>query len=348
VKSVAATVLAVIVAAGSISAQETQTAGLAWSLKAGDSFSTKVTIDIDMGMEMPGMPMGGGNQAFHVEYQLDHKVSESADGVSKIDATIGPVLTKITMPMMGDMAYSSAEDDEQNPLRGVRHLVGKSFSYKLDRAGKVSEVSGGDALVTEAAQAAAGDGGGGEGGGMMMIDPAALAMVAMALFQDLTLQTSIGVHTHVLPGTGNGAAWSLDREESIATVGTIKFKADCTGEAAEGGTKITFTGKDIEFAALDVPVDGSNPMAAMQKKLMEGLEVTRTAVTGTATFDKALGRVTKSESTREIDQEGELPEELKQMIQMQGGQVQDDMLMKRKSKLTVTVEELSADDRRRF
>ena len=79
VKSVAATALAVIVAAGSISAQETQTAGMAWSLKAGDQFSTKVTIDIELGMELPGLPMGGGDQGFHVEYQLDHKVGESVD-----------------------------------------------------------------------------------------------------------------------------------------------------------------------------------------------------------------------------------------------------------------------------
>ncbi|MCA8920902.1 MAG: hypothetical protein KDD82_03770 [Planctomycetes bacterium] len=345
-KSVAATALAVIVAAGSISAQETQTAGMAWSLKAGDQFSTKVTIDIELGMELPGLPMGGGDQGFHVEYQLDHKVGESVDGVAKIDATIGPVTAKISMPMMGEMGYSSAEDDEQNPLRGVRHLVGKTFAYSIDKSGKVLSVSGGDALVEEAAQAAAADGGGDNGGGMMMIDPKALAGAAMMLFRDETLQTSIGVHTHVLPGAAGGASWSLDREESIATVGTIKFKAAC---ASEDGAKITLSGNEISFEQpAPMPGEEANPMAAMQRKLMEGLEVTRTAVTGTATYDKALGRVTSSESVREIDQEGQLPEELKQMIQMQGGQVQDDMVLKRSSKLTVKVEEVAGDDRRRF
>lgn len=349
-KSVAATVLAAIVAAGSISAQETQTApDQAWSLKAGDQFSTQVTVNIDMEMEMPGMPMGAGGQQFHVQYQLDHKVTETADGASKVDATIGPVIAKIIMPMMGEMAYNSAEDDEQNPMRGVRHLVGKTFSYGIDTSGKISDVSGGDALVEEAAEAAAGENTGGGGGGMMMMDPAALAQIAMVLFRDDTLATSLSIHTHVLPGAGaGGATYSMDREESIATVGKIKFKADCTAEAADGKTKITYTGKDIGFEAPDLPADDGNPMAAMQRKLLQGLKVTRSAVSGTAHFDKALGRVVSSESVREVDQEGELPEELKQMMQMQGAPVEDGMMMKRKSKLTVKVEEVGGEDRRRF
>ncbi|MEZ6184794.1 MAG: DUF6263 family protein [Planctomycetota bacterium] len=346
-KSVATTALAVFVAAGALTAQETQTAGMAWSLSAGDQFSTKVEVGIEIVIELPGMPMGSQTQSFDVTYQLDHKVTEVADGKAKVDATVGPVKLVATVPMLGELSYDSAEDDAQNPLRMVRHLVGKQFNYTMRKDGEVTEVSGGDALVEEVTQAAASEKQD-QGGGFGMVDPSMLAGIALALFQDGTLRTTLAVHSHVLPQDGVAAAtYSLHREEEIATVGSIKFTTECQASEGEDGTSITFSAEEVDFKRVEVPVS-DNPMAAMQAKLLQNLQLTDTEVRGEATFDKALGRVIRSTSVRRLKQEGPLPEELKQMMQMQGAQVQDDMQITQDSKLTVKISEIAEDDRRRF
>jgi hypothetical protein len=251
------------------------------------------------------------------------------------------------MGMMGDMAYDSKSDDALNPMRGIRHAVGKKFSYKLSRSGKVTDVSGGDALVKAMNEAMSGeapppakDDQGGGMGGMMGFDPAAMAAQAAQqlsgmLFSDASLTSLLRLMNEVLPEDPAAASWNRDVDMTIPGAGRLRFKAAHTNAGqAEGNARIdTKVDGELQFDR-DLG-GGGDPMAEQVRKMMGDATVTRKEARGSGSFSLTQGRLIDSEMVVQIDSEGDLPPFMKAMMGQQGGQVPDDLKMARNTAVTL-------------
>lgn len=301
-------------------AQTQERAGLQVKLKQGDQMRYGYTWTLEQKTELPGMPL---EETSEVAYALDQQVEGLADGVATVRATIKNLRVRLGAGMMGELTYDSTTDGESNPFSWLRHVVDKSFTYKIKGTGEVTEVTGGDAIrdeVTKAVEAEAanqrggGDMGGGGGMGMGMDPGMMMKMVAarlMVVFSDESLKSSLDVVNHVLPDAAaatEGTTWSRAVRERLPNVGTLSF----TGEFAHRGgagdaVRITTRATDDVQLERDKGQGGNDMMAEMQRQMTEKLEVTRKTVAGTASFDVARGRLLDSEMVHEIDMEGPLP-----------------------------------------
>jgi hypothetical protein len=317
-------------------AQTQERAGLKVQFKTGDTLGYTYTWTLDQKTELPGMPM---DETSEVCYHLDQRVESVTDGVATVQATISSIKVRLGAGMMGEMAYDSATDDESNPFAWLRHVVGKTFTFKMKTTGEVTEVTGGEAIrqevteaVTREAAANPAPGGmGGDGGGMGMgMDPAAMMqMIAarlMVVFTDPSLKSSLEVVNHVLPDSGaaaEGGTWTHPVVVTLPNVGTLRF----TGEFAHRGSardavRITTRASDEIVLERDGGQPSSDPQTEMfrqmQKQMTEKLEVKRKAVNGTSSFDVARGRLIDAELVHEIVMEGPLPPMMAAMLGDQG------------------------------
>ncbi len=317
----------VALAAPAALAQTQQRAGLNVTLKQGDQLRYRYTWTLEQKTELPGMPM---EETSEVAYALDQRVEAVAEGVATVRATIKHLRVRLGAGMMGELTYDSATDGESNPFAWLRHVVDKSFTYKIKGTGEVTEVTGGDAIrdeVTEAVKRdAANQGGqGGMGGddmGMGMDPGMMMQMVAARLtvvFTDESLKSSLGVVNHVLPDAGvaanEGTTWSRAVVERLPNVGTLSFTGEFGHRGGAGdAVRITTRASDDVRLERDKGQAGDNMMAEMQRQMTEKLEVTRKSVAGTASFDVARGRLIDSEMVHEIDMEGPLPAMMAAML----------------------------------
>lgn len=321
--------LALIALAGPAALAQTQErAGLQVKLKQGDQMRYSYTWTLEQKTELPGMPL---EETSEVAYALDQQVEGVTDGVATVRATIKNLRVRLGAGMMGELTYDSTTDGESNPFSWLRHVVDKSFTYKIKGTGEVTEVTGGDAIRDEVTKAVERDaanqrGGGGDmgGGGMGMgMDPGMMMQMVAArltvVFTDESLKSSLGVVNHVLPDAGaaanEGTTWSRPVVERLPNVGTLRF----TGEFAHRGgaadaVRITARATDDVQLEREKGEAGDNMMAEMQRQMTEKLEVTRKSVAGTASFDVARGRLLDSEMVHEIDMEGPLPAMMAAML----------------------------------
>src|SRR5688500_5848734 len=168
--SLALIALAVLAPASAPAQDKTQQrGGLRLQLKQGDTLRYTFTWTMEDKKDLPGMPM---EETREVSYLLDQRVTEvGADGVATIEATFADIRCRIGAGMMGEIAYDSKTDTTDNPVSWLRHVNGKTFTYKMKPTGEVTEVTGGDAMraevtktIREEVQAQARQGGGMGGG----------------------------------------------------------------------------------------------------------------------------------------------------------------------------------------
>lgn len=313
-------------------AQTQERAGLQVRLQPGDAMRYSYTWTLEQKTELPGMPM---EETSEVAYALDQQVESVTDGVATVRATIRTLRVRLGAGMMGELTYDSTKDGESSPFAWLRHVVDKSFTFKMKTTGEVTEVTGGDAIrdeVTAAVAAESADqpapGGMGGGGGMGMgMDPGAMMqMIAGRLtvvFGDESLKSSLCVVNHVLPEAGTpateGATWSHPVVEHLPNVGTVRF----TGEFAHrggAGDAVRITTRATDEVQLErdqgAPSDDPNVemMRQMQRQMTEKLEVTKKTVRGTSSFDVARGRLIDSELVHDIQMEGPLPAMMAAML----------------------------------
>lgn len=336
-----------------VAAQDsTQVKGaLRWQLEPGDKIPCTFTLLLEESFELKGMMPPQQTQQ-EVSYGATHEVKSIEGDVATIEATVDSIRARMGLGMMGEMAYDSKSDDEQNPMRGIRHAVGQKFTFKLSRSGQVSGVTGGDALVQAMRDAMgkekppAGQGGGDQGGmgGMMGFDPNAVAAQVAAqlptiVFSDAALSGSLQLVNGVLPTDETAAAWSRDVDVSIPGAGRLKFKADHeTTGAADGNVRIgAKVPGEIEFERDFGGAGGGDPMADQVRKMMGDAKVIRKEAHGSASFSTTKGRLLDSELVVQVDSEGDLPPFLKAMMGQQGGgeQLPDDIKMARNTAVTM-------------
>lgn len=323
--------------------QERAPGGLAWNLKAGDRLPYTLTFLMEETIELKGM-MPPQQQVTEVVYGSTHEVKSVDGDVATIEATVDSIKARIGLGMMGEMAYDSQSDDTLNPMRGVRHAIGKKFSYKLSRTGKISDVSGGDAAVAEITQAMSGEApppSDDQGmGGMFGFDPAMVAgqasqQLITVLFADKGLSSILELVNAVLPEDPAAATWKRAVDLNLAGAGSLKFNAEqANAGAADGNVKISSKIQDLEFER-DLSNGQGGPMAEQMKQMMGDSTVTRKDAHGSGTFSSAQGRLVDSELVVELDSEGDLPPFLKAMMNQQGGNVPADVKMNRGTVVTL-------------
>lgn len=320
--------------------------GLAWQLKAGDRLPYTLTFLLEETTELKGL-MPPQQVVTEVAYGATHEVKSVNGDVATIEVTVESIRARMGMGMMGEMAYDSKQDDTLNPLRGIRHAVGKKFTYQLSRTGKVSQVTGGDAAVEEINEAMSGeapppsnDQGGGMGG-MMGFDPAAIAaqacqQMAKVLFADKALASILELVNGILPEDPAAKTWTRAVDMNLPGAGTLKFNSDQTNAGeADGNVRITSAVKDLEFER-DLTNGQGGPMAEQMKQMMGESTVTRKDARGSGTFSASKGRLIDSELVVELDSEGDLPPFIKAMMQQQGGgQLPQDVKMSRNTAVTL-------------
>lgn len=338
--SLALIALAVLAPSAAPAQDKTQTrGGLRLQLKQGDTFRYTFTWTMEDKKELPGMPL---EETKEVAYVLDQRVTEvGADGLATIQATFADIRARMGAGMMGEITFDSKTDTTDNPVAWLRHINGKTISYKMRPTGEVTEVTGGDAMRTEVskaireevqAQARQGGGMGGGGGEMPMgMDPAAMVeMIAgqvTVVFTDAALRSSLEAVNHVLPDAADkkeGDTWTRPFEERLPAVGTIRFGAEYAFRgAAQGNARIALRAADEVTMEKDPGEPSNDPtvemMRQMQRSMTENLEIKRKSVSGAASFDMNAGRLLDSEVVHEFEMEGPLPPMMRAMMGDQGG-----------------------------
>ncbi len=319
--------LALMMVVGQANAQTAERSPLRWELEAGDTL--KYAFKWEFQQKSDVGQLNYQDVKVLIRYTLTQTVKSVSGGTALIDAEVTSLKasadpTMMGMPM-GKMGFDSANDKEGNLLRVLRHAVGKSFTFKLSSAGKVTDVKGGqairdavdEAIKTEMPEMMKKMGGGGMGGGMGMMGPGMVGTIANRLtvaFADDTLTTTLGIVNHVLPDTavGEGESWTHDVVEKLPELGSVTFKGKYTHKGTkDGATQISFKpeGK-VELAKAEG--GGGTDTQETEMKSMESMKVLHTKVRGLASFKGS--RMLVSEVDQTIEAEGEVPDMIKPQV----------------------------------
>lgn len=308
-------------------AQTAEKQKLAWTLAVGDELHYAFTWSFQQREDLG--EMNSKDVKIRIHYTLTQKVTAVTGGVATIEATITSIAASVDPTMMGmpmgKMEYDSAKDNEASMLRAVRHATGKTFTFKIASSGKISDVSGGQAIrdaVSVAAEANSKEmakkmnegGGGGMGGMGGMMGPEMIGMLAARLtvaFDDTTLLSTLNVVNYVLPDAGSeavaeGDTWEHDIVEKLPQLGSVTFKGRYTHKGSvEGKTRLKI--KPVGDAKLekDTSEGGGSEFQEKEKSSLQNMKVQYTRVKGSATF--GAGRLVESEFIQKIVSEGDVP-----------------------------------------
>lgn len=171
---------------------------LEMKFKEGDVFKLVNRADQEISMKVMGMSNDIG-QGF--DFYFNQKVAKVyEDGSADIDVTYDRIVYRMEMAMLGQtMEYDSEKDaaDGGNPLAGAMSpIVGKTFTMKMDKRGKVLDVSGIEEILAELQ-------GAGDAGSMEAFEPENIKK---------TMQGITAIYPEVLIGEGD--TWGAETELS--------------------------------------------------------------------------------------------------------------------------------------
>ena len=299
---------------GVASAQEAPTP--TWTLEEGQTLRYAFTWDLQQSEEIPDV-LPPQEISIQVRYVLAQTVTSlDATHTATIHAEVAEITAVVDLGLLGSLEYTG-DDDPDNPLHGLRHLVGRSFTYHLSPHGEVSHVDGGAAIVQAVQAQVEAPAGGGDDMGMMDPDALGRGLVVQvaAFFADDALTSSLGVVNAVLPGEDQGVWWERHVEERVPQVGELSFDAAyALGEVGPDGTPVTFAASgevDLERAATS-----ENAMGDLVDKMSDqatgDTEVEQITVSGEALMGPSTLR--RSEIEHVIVSWGPLPDMFASML----------------------------------
>ncbi len=346
-----------VLALGAAPAQESRArAGLRYAFEVGKTQRQACTWRLVQTQDFSGL-IPPQTTTVELVYGVDEKVTAVApDGAATVEATITTIRGQVAMGMMmGEMAYDSATDDAGSPLRFMRHLVGKTYTFTITPAGAVTAVTGGDAIRAALIEAAKADGkpaddkpaAGGrrrrggmpDAGGMAQTFATQLSVV----FTDASIKSALEVTRNVLPEAADaaeGATWTRTYAEVLPRIGTMRFTSNQAHRGAGDGV-VRLTGRstgEVELVRDEGKGEaGEDAMAGMaremQRQMAEKMEVKRKQVTHAVQFDPAAGALRESEVKHTIDMEGPIPP----MIAAMMGELPPDARSQQKIELVLRV-----------
>jgi hypothetical protein len=205
-----------------------------------------------------------------VEMALKMKVSDiSAEGVATVETTIESLKMSNTTPDM-EVEFDSAKPPEEDDIVGMmlKPLVGTTLTLKVDRAGNVTSVSGGEAF-SMLGQAASGSGGG--GGASQLFGP---------IFS-----------SHPTTGFAKvGQSWEHEDKLGVSLLGDFKMITRHTLRGLQGRDAVVAISGRIE-PATESPPEG-------------GFQVKNSTYNGSYTWDTAKGQLAKMDTSMSVRLEG--------------------------------------------
>jgi hypothetical protein len=246
-----------------------------------------------------------------------YTVKKVEGGVAEMDVKISRIQMKAANPFTGDVEFDSDKDQEapDNPQLALQaHLVGKTFTIKMDERGKILDVSGftkiGDEIIKKMEES-------------MGDDPQAAMQLAMlkGMLSDDAMKNQLCQGSAVLPEepVKAGSEWKDEVALAMPMMGSIKTKTLYKVESIEGdmvkgkveGSMETEEEKEGE----DDEGDEEDPAGGMggMVKISDG------KVTGTFEFDTKVGQMKKKETVTKMKvtaMMGEMPMEITSILEL--------------------------------
>jgi hypothetical protein len=258
---------------------------LEWKWKKGDSFRYRMTQDQKQALVGPENQQASQQQVFVWRQDVEEV---SPEGVATVLTTYESV--KLEMDLgTGKTTYDSTkpEDKEkaaQNPMiKPVAALVGERFTFKIDRAGNVLEVTGIDRIMEKVLA------------GTTRKSP-------KGFLSDEAMKTMLEQSFHALPEkpVKPGDRWERSLVQKIPVLGAVQYDTHYALAALEsmGGEEAAKIG--IEMKIVHKPAekpDPDNPFSAMfDIKMADGTG------RGELSFGREKGRILKQvlETTLEM------------------------------------------------
>jgi len=116
-----------------------------------DAFNYTITQNTDMNISIMGQDMSTTGKQ---ETDYSFKITEVLPGGDfKSDVTIKRITFNQKVPMVGDIAYDSANPDEGNPMmKSLGETVGKTFVVSYDKNGGITKTEGVEKIVGDLAK----------------------------------------------------------------------------------------------------------------------------------------------------------------------------------------------------
>ncbi len=117
-----------------------------------DAFNYTITQDSDMKISIMGQDMStSGKQVTDYSFTIKEVMS---NGDFKSDVTIDRVAFNQKAPMVGEIAYDSADPEKNNNpmLNSLGETVGKTFVVSYDKLGKITKTEGVDKIIDDLAK----------------------------------------------------------------------------------------------------------------------------------------------------------------------------------------------------
>ena len=324
---------ALLIAAAGISTAQTSekapASDLAWTFSkdAKDSYTVSWDLKVKQGLS-GAQPMDLATIGVKVTYLLDQVVTKVDGGKGAIKGTIKSLKVESGMDMMGMPGPKNSYDSEKPEgasaiMSALGKAVGGELTFHMSKQGEVSEVAGGDELaqkIQAAVQEAAmkqRQGGGGGGGGMGPMGNPELqgAMLGSMAFMNESITGSLNLLHHVLPSEkkAQGETWKIKQGLEV-NVGSLSFTGVYKHDGSvKGKTRIGFKNDgEVKMAKKEGGMGG-------MPGLNLDLTVTKSELKGLSTFGE--GKLVDSEVSLDVSTEGEMPDMLKQRMQMMGGGV---------------------------
>lgn len=313
----------------SAQAQTAEQANLAWSFEKGSKNSYVLDWVLDLGQsvktDQQDMPLG--TISVKVSYTLEQEITAVEGGVATVKAIFKTVKGETGMMMMGMPGpvdtYDSTKEGGSELLSSLSKCLGESITFKMDSRGKVSEVSGGQAvgekIMAALQDAMANQQGGQQQGPMAGAGAAQTVPLTLLAFEDGSVESALNMVCQVLPTEAGAKTWQIDHAQR-SKIGGMKWTGKYRlGEAAEGATTITF--KNLGDVELNKEEGGNDAPGLAQ--MVKDLKVVDSEVSGSSKF--GAGHVIQSEVDFKADTQGTAPEMIKQRLEMMLGPQKGDM-----------------------
>ena len=219
----------------------------------GDSFGYLVTQHTNMNVSVMGQDMATtGKQDTEYAFEVAEVAS---NGDFKTDVTIKRVAFQQKIPMMGDVAYDSADKagSENSPLKSLGETVGKQFKVSYDKEGKIQKTEGMQEII---------------GGLMKSFEKQQGAEQLLSQFGTEGITNTLKNLSGIIKGNPKvGATWT----EQVNAQGMVNMILDQTFTLTErkdgqaiitvGGTaKTTDEDSGLEFQGMQISYDLAGPI----------------------------------------------------------------------------------------
>lgn len=274
------------------SSANAQEIALKWKFQPGLTVGVEVAQVMNMSMNIAGNPIDVKSKT---DQSLTWRVtSVDADGIATVESTIDRIRMESTQPNVGLIQYDSAATDEPTGpaaeiARGIKPLIGVSFTQKMKPTGQIFEV-----VIPQAALAA--------------MQQGAMGQMGMSgdFIKDLSEKASPEFPANPLK---KGDSWS-NTAETKSPAGDMKIVNTYTYTGLQPGTT------NVHRIAVDMKMEisGAGPQGA-------SIRVVKQNNKGMLLFDNSEGRLLKSEldqnMTLQIDVAGQsIQQQLTQLLKV--------------------------------